>query len=82
MFMKIIHTSDWHIGREFENESLAETQMQFVAWLAGEVRARQVDLVIVAGDVWDRAKGRGRHAARRRAQRVTRGGCADHHDLG
>lgn len=59
MFMKIIHTSDWHIGREFENESLAETQMQFVAWLAGEVRARQVDLVIVAGDVWDRAVPRG-----------------------
>lgn len=57
--MKIIHTSDWHIGREFENESLAQVQTEFIAWLAGEVRARGVDLVVVAGDVWDRAVPRG-----------------------
>ena len=30
--MKIIHTSDWHIGREFENESLHADQSSFLSW--------------------------------------------------
>jgi exonuclease SbcD len=53
--MRIIHTSDWHIGRRFERESLEEDQRAFLSWLADQVEALQVDLVIVAGDVYDRS---------------------------
>jgi DNA repair protein SbcD/Mre11 len=54
--MRIIHTSDWHLGRRFEREPLEEDQRAFLTWLAELVAARQVDLVIVAGDVYDRSQ--------------------------
>lgn len=53
--MRIIHTSDWHIGRRFEREPLDADQRAFLAWLAAQVEEHQVDLVVVAGDVYDRA---------------------------
>jgi DNA repair protein SbcD/Mre11 len=53
--VRIIHTSDWHIGRRFERESLEADQRAFLSWLADQVAAHAVDLVIVAGDVYDRA---------------------------
>jgi exonuclease SbcD len=54
--MRIIHTSDWHLGRRFEREPLEDDQRAFLAWLAGFVGEHQVDLVIVAGDVYDRSQ--------------------------
>jgi exonuclease SbcD len=53
--MRIIHTSDWHIGRRFERESLENDQQAFLSWLAGLVAEERVDLVVVAGDVYDRS---------------------------
>ena len=53
--MKIIHTSDWHIGRTFEGESLEADQRGFLEWLAAEVDRTSADHVIVAGDIYDRA---------------------------
>ncbi len=53
--MRIIHTSDWHLGRRFEREPLEDDQRAFLAWLAGLVEVRRVDLVVVAGDVYDRS---------------------------
>ena len=53
--MKIIHTSDWHIGRRFERESMEADQRAFLVWLAGQVTEHRVDLVIVAGDIYDRS---------------------------
>ncbi len=53
--VRIVHTSDWHIGRRFEREPLDADQRAFLAWLAAQVAAHQVDLVVVAGDVYDRA---------------------------
>ncbi len=53
--MLILHTSDWHIGRRFERESLEADQRAFLGWLAEEVQAREIDLVIVAGDIYDRS---------------------------
>ncbi len=53
--MRIIHTSDWHIGRRFERESLEDDQRAFLNWLSGQVEEHGVDLVIVAGDVYDRS---------------------------
>ena len=50
--MKIIHTSDWHIGREFENESLQAEQSAFLSWLTEQIKIHAVDLVVVAGDIY------------------------------
>ncbi len=54
--MRIIHTSDWHIGRRFERESLEDDQLAFLAWLATQVTELGVDLVLVAGDIYDRSQ--------------------------
>ena len=53
--MRILHTSDWHLGRSFGPVSLLDHQQQFIDWLVGEVAAREIDLVVIAGDVFDRA---------------------------
>ena len=54
--MRILHTSDWHLGRRFERESLEDDQRAFLVWLAGVVTEERVDLVLVAGDVYDRSQ--------------------------
>ena len=54
--MRIIHTSDWHIGRRFEREPLEDDQRAFLSWLAGVVADERVDLVLVAGDIYDRSQ--------------------------
>lgn len=53
--MRILHTSDWHLGRSFGPASLQADQEAFLDWLVGVVAAEDVDLVVVAGDVYDRA---------------------------
>ncbi|MEI7656019.1 MAG: exonuclease subunit SbcD [Actinomycetes bacterium] len=53
--MRIIHTSDLHIGRDFENSSLESVQREFLTWLIDQVSAQQADALIIAGDVWDKA---------------------------
>lgn len=53
--MRLVHTSDWHLGRSLETVSLAEHQRDFLTWLADLARARDVDAVLVCGDVFDRA---------------------------
>ena len=53
--MRILHTSDWHLGRSFHGVDLTDTQAAFVDHLLETVRAQQVDVVLVSGDVYDRA---------------------------
>ena len=53
--MRILHTSDWHLGRSFHGEDLLAAQGAFVDHLIETVQAEQVDLVVVSGDVYDRA---------------------------
>ncbi|TDD86421.1 exonuclease SbcCD subunit D [Actinomadura rubrisoli] len=53
--MRILHTSDWHLGRSFHREDLLAAQAAFVDHLVETVRAEKVDLVLVSGDVYDRA---------------------------
>jgi DNA repair protein SbcD/Mre11 len=53
--MKILHTSDWHLGRTFLSESMHSHQEVFVDWLLELVVVEQVELVVIAGDVYDRA---------------------------
>ncbi len=53
--MRLVHTSDWHLGRTLHGESLLAHQAAFGEWLLGEAVSRQADAVVVAGDVYDRA---------------------------
>ncbi|HEY2288729.1 MAG TPA: exonuclease subunit SbcD, partial [Streptosporangiaceae bacterium] len=53
--MRLIHTSDWHLGRTLHGESLLEYAAGFLEWLLAEAAARRADAVVVAGDVYDRA---------------------------
>lgn len=53
--MKILHTSDWHLGRTLHKVDLHEHQAAFLDWLVTLVQAEQVDVVVIPGDVYDRA---------------------------
>lgn len=53
--MRFLHTSDWHIGRTFHGADLLAEQDTVLAHLADLVTAEAVDVVLVAGDVYDRA---------------------------
>ncbi|GAA2936414.1 exonuclease SbcCD subunit D [Streptomyces enissocaesilis] len=53
--MRILHTSDWHLGRSFHRVNLLDAQAAFLDHLVTTVRERDVDAVLVAGDVYDRA---------------------------
>ncbi|MFB8126752.1 exonuclease SbcCD subunit D [Streptomyces bacillaris] len=53
--MKLLHTSDWHLGRSFHRVPLLDAQAAFLDHLVATVEAREVDAVLVSGDVYDRA---------------------------
>ncbi|MDA2807913.1 exonuclease SbcCD subunit D [Nocardiopsis suaedae] len=53
--MRILHTSDWHLGRSFHRENLLDAQAAFIDHLVETVRAERVDAVAVSGDLYDRA---------------------------
>jgi len=53
--MRLIHTSDWHLGRTLHGEDLLAHQEAFLGWLLEQSASRAVDAVVVAGDVYDRA---------------------------
>ena len=53
--MKILHTSDWHLGRSFGSVSLHDAQTQFCEWLLEVAVSEKVDLLVVAGDLYDRS---------------------------
>jgi len=55
MSMRILHTSDWHIGRTFHGNSTMDALAQVLGALIAQVREHAVDVVIVAGDVFDSA---------------------------
>ena len=53
--MRILHTSDWHIGRRLHGESLTQSHENFLGWLHSEViKDTKPDLLVVAGDIYDR----------------------------
>jgi len=51
--MRILHTSDWHIGRTFHGHSTDEHLTQVLAAIAREVAEHSIDVVLVAGDIFD-----------------------------
>ena len=53
--MRILHTSDWHIGRSFHGHSTLDALRDVLDALIGHVSEHAVDVVVVAGDVFDSA---------------------------
>ncbi|ELQ6107096.1 exonuclease subunit SbcD [Cronobacter turicensis] len=51
--MRILHTSDWHLGQNFYAKSRAAEHEAFLDWLLEAAMAHQVDAIIVAGDIFD-----------------------------
>ena len=52
-YMKILHTSDWHLGQSFFTKSRKNEHAAFLKWLLQQVEVHQIDAIIVAGDVFD-----------------------------
>jgi len=53
--MKLLHTSDWHLGRNLFSIPLIDHQRVFLEWLIDQVDEHQVDAVIISGDIYDRS---------------------------
>ena len=53
--MRLLHTSDWHLGRNFHGASLLDEQGEALDRIVELAREARVDLVVIAGDLYDRA---------------------------
>jgi len=51
--MRILHTSDWHLGQNFYSKSRAAEHEAFLNWLLETAQSQQVDAILVAGDIFD-----------------------------
>ncbi|EJO92426.1 exonuclease subunit SbcD [Ectopseudomonas mendocina DLHK] len=51
--MRILHTSDWHLGQHFMGKTRQAEHQAFCAWLLEQVRSHAVDVLLIAGDVFD-----------------------------
>ena len=51
--MRILHTSDWHLGKNLEQISRIDEQREFIDCLCKTVEEQKIDLVLVAGDIYD-----------------------------
>lgn len=51
--MRVLHTSDWHIGRRFKGLDLGEYQARALDWLIGLIERERVDVLCVSGDIYD-----------------------------
>ncbi len=51
--MKILHTSDWHLGQNFMGKSRADEHKAFLSWLFETIKKENIDVLIVAGDIFD-----------------------------
>jgi exonuclease SbcD len=51
--MKLIHTADWHIGQSFFDYDRKKEHLHFFQWLRKEVQEKKIDVLLIAGDVFD-----------------------------
>ena len=51
--MKILHTADWHLGKRLHKQNLIEEHQLFFEWLINTIKERNVDVLLIAGDVFD-----------------------------
>lgn len=51
--IRILHTADWHLGQTFFGYDRVEEHVHFLQWLARELKENKIDVLLVAGDVFD-----------------------------
>lgn len=51
--MKILHTSDWHLGQNFMGKSRVEEHKVFLSWLLQTIKEKQIEILLVSGDIFD-----------------------------
>ncbi|MBA1280188.1 MULTISPECIES: exonuclease SbcCD subunit D C-terminal domain-containing protein [Pseudomonadaceae] len=51
--MRLIHTSDWHLGQTLHGQDRDYEHAQFLVWLLDQLVAHQADALLIAGDVFD-----------------------------
>lgn len=51
--MRVLHTSDWHLGKRLEQCERTEEHQHFLDWLIQTIREQQIDLLVIAGDIFD-----------------------------
>lgn len=53
--IKILHTSDWHIGKQLHNFDLSEDLELFFDWIIQYIHKSNIDILLVSGDIFDQA---------------------------
>ena len=53
--MRLLHTSDWHLGQTLHNYERGYEHQRFLDWLLDTLVAEHIDVLLVAGDVFDNA---------------------------
>ena len=51
--MRLLHTSDWHLGKRLFDKERYDVFENFLTWLLSTIRKERVDTLIVAGDIFD-----------------------------
>lgn len=51
--MKLLHTSDWHLGQNFMGKSREEEHQAFLDWLLDVIKRETIDILLVSGDIFD-----------------------------
>ena len=51
--IKLLHTSDWHLGQNFMGKSRLEEHEAFLSWLVELIKEKQIEVLVVAGDIFD-----------------------------
>ena len=77
--MKILHTADWHIGQTFFEYDRKAEHLQFLAWLKKQIHDLKVDVLLIAGDVFDSPNPSAE--SQRMYYRFLREMTAENHDL-
>lgn len=53
--MRLLHTSDWHLGQNFMGKSRLSEHRAFLTWLLDTIDQQQIDALLVVGDIFDTA---------------------------
>ena len=51
--LQVLHTADWHLGRTLGDQPRDEEHAAFLAWLLDLIASRRIDVLVIAGDVFD-----------------------------
>jgi exonuclease SbcD len=53
MAIRILHTSDWHLGKKLFKRERTQEHQAFLSWLLSVIKEREVDALLIAGDIFD-----------------------------